>query len=720
MRILLAAWIPAMLLGQGPAEPRFRVSVGLVQVDAVVTDSHGQPVASLQKDDFRILLDGKPQPIRECTYVAVEGGAPGGSSSKALNQASAAGGIQFPLKREGVRRTIVLFVDNFTLSAESAPGVRNGIRKFLEMRTEPGDLLAIVRASAGLGALQDFTTDRNRLLAAADQVRWIPGGRGGVGAYTLLGQNSADDKMLAEQPRAKHMRREEEISRVSEYTLAVTSALQRLLRNMADLPGRKSIVVLSDSLPLATPDELEVDGSTAVGSGVFGGPILQSMRKVVDESVRAGVVLYTVDTRGLNTLRAQAADRPVPTQKVTPDQPGPDGQRVPTQTVETSAAMGNGDWVWEALQVRRDEYSQGQWGSLFLANETGGFMVTESNRIDVALGRIMNDQRGYYLLAFTPPAEALELGRDGRPIYRKIRVEVLRPGLTARAHKGFYGVPDEERPLPEAELRLATALESPFQAAGVGVDVRTSYLMAKKNLPFVQTAVWIAGRDLRLTGPANHKTGVIHLIVRAFSVAGTVLEGGIDQMLRVDLDADGYRRALDYGLVYSAILEVPKPGPYQVRAACRDERTGRTGTGGDFLEIPKATGRKLGLSGIVFTSLLGDDGKVVPAKASPNFAPGETVRFTYQIYNPGASLMVRTQLLRDGRVVAETPSAPLAERDRVGASTYTRGELRLPPNLESGEYMLRVELTDGRQTAAEWARVTVASDGPVPDAAAAP
>jgi len=49
---------------------------------------------------------------------------------------------------------------------------------------------------------------------------------------------------------------------------------------------------------------------------------------------------------------------------------------------------------------------------MFLASETGGFMVTEANFIDASIERVMNDQSGYYLLGFTPPPEALSLSAE--------------------------------------------------------------------------------------------------------------------------------------------------------------------------------------------------------------------------------------------------------------------------------------------------------------------
>src|SRR5258707_7712232 len=201
---------------------------------------------------------------------------------------------------------------------------------------------------------------------------------------------------------------------------------------------------------------------------------------------------------------------------------------------------------------------------MFLASETGGFMVTEANFIEGGIERIMNDQSGYYLLGFTPTAAALEPGRVGKPVYHRLKVEVRRPGMHVRSHQGFFGVADEDIAAASArpELQLAAALESPFQSSGVRMEIDSGFLNARKNDSFIRTAVVLDGRDLALTGPPIHRTGVIHLIVRVFEVSGRQVPGGIDQVLRIDLNEEGYERALKYGLIYTALLSVTKPGPY--------------------------------------------------------------------------------------------------------------------------------------------------------------
>jgi len=178
-------------------EYRLRVTVNLVQVDATVTDSHGNPVPDLKASDFRVLLDGKAQDLKSCTYVQRRDPAepaPVNTSAATEPKTSAAQPAMpaAPIKLEDVRRTMVLFVGDLLTSSESMAGIRTGLKKFVEEQVHPGDLVAIVRSSAGLGALQDFTPDKRMLLAAVDKVGWTSNavGLGGASAYQPIGQPS--------------------------------------------------------------------------------------------------------------------------------------------------------------------------------------------------------------------------------------------------------------------------------------------------------------------------------------------------------------------------------------------------------------------------------------------------------------------------------------------------------------------------------------------------
>jgi VWFA-related protein len=78
-----------------------------------------------------------------------------------------------------------------------------------------------------------------------------------------------------------------------------------------------------------------------------------------------------------------------------------------------------------------------------LADETGGLLLTDTNDISGALGRVRGDQSGYYLIGYKPDESLFKPDKSG-PKYHKIEIKVERPGLRVRSRKGFYGVTDEQ------------------------------------------------------------------------------------------------------------------------------------------------------------------------------------------------------------------------------------------------------------------------------------
>ncbi len=665
-------------------EYKLRVTVNLVQVDATVTDSHGNPVPDLNASDFRVLLDGKPQEIKYCSFVRTSDvpAAPVTPAAPVVDPLAAPPGQPAmpvaQVKREDAHRTIVLFVGDLLTSSESIPGIRAGLKKFVLEKVNPGDLVAIVRSSAGLGALQDFTTDKGMLLAAVDQVRFTANavGIGLASAYTPIGQPSLGGFL------AMDLTRLDKIDSTDRATLETTATLLQVVRRMADLPGRKSVVLISDGLRLTSPDEMDPDGSTANGTGSFLSPIYAGMRRVVDESVRAGVVLYAIDTRGLSSLNATASDR-----------------------LDPGGSPPNGIDARAMTRSRRSEYSENQWGGIFLTAQTGGFMITESNRLDASLDRVMADQRGYYLLSFQPPADSMEPDIARTPAYHRLKIEASRPGLTVRSHAGFFGIGDEYRTsISSPNARMSNAIESPFQASDIHVDAEANYLIGQKNY-FIRATVYIDGKDVVFTGPPIHRTGTVHMVVRAFNANGESPQGGIDQLRRIDVDEDGYRRAREYGLIYTALLTVSKPGPYQVRVACMDEATGKIGTDRDFVPIPATKGSGLHLSGILFRHDLGTDDHIVPASAPIVYSAGQTASFTFQIASGGPKpkverLAMRTRLFRDGAEVWHSTPVPVT----ADAALFARGSLEVPKGLDAGDYRVRVDIEDKDtpETASAW------------------
>jgi hypothetical protein len=207
-------------------------------------------------------------------------------------------------------------------------------------------------------------------------------------------------------------------------------------------------------------------------------------------------------------------------------------------------------------------------------------------------------------------------------------------------------------------------------------------------------------------------TGGVHLLVRAFNANGESSPGGIDDDRQIDVDDSSYRRTLNYGLVYTTLLTVPKPGPYRVRIVCRDDATGKIGASSDFVDIPSTKASGVRLSGIVFQHDLGIDDQVAPASVPGVYSAGQTAGFSFQISWNGARpnmdrLEIRTRLYRDGVEVWHSMSAPIA----ADAANFARGSLQVPAGLNPGNYLLRVDIEDRytpyTPTAWQWAKLRV-------------
>jgi VWFA-related protein len=141
-------------------DPIIRVTVDLVQVDAVVTDSTGRHVPDLNPQDFQVFEDGKPQKITHFSYVSgtpIPGGAapvdlprqsPTGKPLEAISRPAKA------LRPEKVQRTIVLMADDLALSPDDIPNVRKAMESFVDREMQNCDLAAVVTTSGGTGVMQ--------------------------------------------------------------------------------------------------------------------------------------------------------------------------------------------------------------------------------------------------------------------------------------------------------------------------------------------------------------------------------------------------------------------------------------------------------------------------------------------------------------------------------------------------------------------------------------
>jgi VWFA-related protein len=665
-----------------------RITTNLVQVDAVVTDRDGRQVTNLAPEDFEILENGRPRQVTNFSYVRVAQPvtAPEPERTRKRERDGAATPPVPParLRPEQVRRTFALVVDDLMMSAESINFARSALRKYVEEQVQPGDLVAVIRTSAGVGALQQFTNDKQALHRAIERVRWSPrhGGRATPLEMTLDanvpgGVPDAVDAVRSQDKDYDEYRQER-------FTVGTMGALNFVVRGLREMPGRKAVILFSDGFSLR---DSRGDATRYTSS----------LERLIDLANRASVVFYAMDARGLQPLGPTAADN---TAGSPAGSGGPAG--IPTHQIGQ-----------RLLGPRSGQLFATQAGLTMLANATGGTALINQNDLNKGIRRALDDMSGYYLIGYRPDDSAFDPA-TGRVRFNRLEVKVKgRSGLRVRTRTGYLGLPESEAP-PRTRTRaeqLMAALVSPFGAAGVNLRLTSFFIDAPDGGAAVRSMLLIDPSTLTFERlPDGQHQTKLDIIAVTFGEDGRV----VDQLNRVEtirVPADSLEQFKKEGMVYDLNVPVKRPGAYQLRIAVRDSATERTGSAGQFVEVPDLTKRRLALSGLVVASPAPQPAaQVMPAGLSEQQADPATRRFRrgamldygFVIYNAKPEratgrprLTIQARLFREGRqVYAGQPQpfdpAPQSGLERVEAA----GRLQLGAALEPGEYVLQVVVTD--------------------------
>jgi VWFA-related protein len=656
--------------GQAPAtpttageQPTFRAGVRLATVDAVVTDDKGRHVTDLTPADFEVVERGRRQTVRQVVYVRTTGpaGPPTPTTGGLRADGAAVGPAPEPAPvpevgrsnlptRDATSRVLALVVDDLSLSFRSTVDTRKMLTHFLERDVAPGDLVAILRTSGGAGTLQQFTTDRRLLAAAIQRVQWV--GRlarfaRGVEARRMpLGDDDLDEQVAADLLVEGSM-----------------GALNYAVRGVESLPGRKTVVFVSEGMNLRNPRS----------------NISIALQRVIDRANRAGVVLYAIDPAGIaTTTRSEGSDiaqRRTPNYTNEPLQRGPVSGGVPmAQTPRAALADQNLRW----RQIDRQESLR------WLAAQTGGFAVVSQNDISRGLARIVDDTRGYYLIGFDT-----SLAPGVRPDPADVKITTLRRGLQIRARRGRFGPANpDDGPLPRPGDPLVAAALSPFSTGALEVRL-TALFGHDAEGAHVRAVVDVDPARLDLADADGRREADLTLLTLAFDDSGEIVAQSVEP-IPVRLDPEAHGRARAHGLRYSVRLPVKRPGGYQIRAVIRDGRSDRVGSGARFVEVPKVAKGTVALSGVILTNTAAADRPL-----ALTFAPGSVVAYTCTVYDGRADrtagFVATATVLRDGKPVYTSPPVPIAGAD-AGAGEVAPvpfgGRLTLARDQEPGAYTL--------------------------------
>jgi hypothetical protein len=371
-----------------------------------------------------------------------------------------------------------------------------------------------------------------------------------------------------------------------------------------------------------------------------------------------------------------------------------------------------------------------------LAADTGGRALVNTNALGRVVSGALKETSLYYLLAWRPEASA---PGGGAPKYQRIEVAVReRPELRVLVRRGFYnGTPPEParaekrkkndqkaeaagggQQASAAERDLVSALQAPIPRAALPTSMAVGYVHGEREGSVLTISVELERGALTFLQGEQQRADL--------DVLGVILDDrgkAIKQFSQhLNVTPSPLVPESQQHVVYSFRVALA-PGLYQVRAAARDSRSGRTGSAMQWVELPELK-QQLSMSSLFLgertagqrqAQLTADEmpGGVL-LSVDRRFARTSHIRFLTFVYNPVTGsdgkpdVALQVQIFRDDQPVFTAPLTKL----RSDGPDLTRLPYMAELSLSSfppGRYVLQITAIDraGRTSTSQRTRFSV-------------
>jgi VWFA-related protein len=530
------------------------VKVQLVVESVVVKDKQGNPIHGLTAKDFALTEDGAPQTIRFCEHQDLsENAKPRGVSKpededihiyKRLARTQIAPET-IDNERYKNRRLLALYFDMSAMRPPDQLRALNAAEQFIRTQMTSVDMVSIMRYnSASVDILQDFTSDRDKLLSI---LQTMIVGEGQDSAEDVDDASSADTGAAFGQDD-------------SEFNIFNTdrqlSALQTAARMLGQVQEKKSLIYFAGGLRLNGVDNQA------------------QLHATVDAAIKAGVSFWPIDARG---LVAQA-----PLGDATEGSQGNSG-------IYTGTAA-------SAVQTRL-QFSQ---DTLYaLAGDTGGKAMFDSNDLDHGIVDAQNAISDYYVIGYY----TTNANRDGK--FRHVRISLAqnaeakldyRQGYYADKEFAKFTAVDKERQLEDALM-----LDDPITDLSIAMEI--DHFQLNRAEYFVPLVVKIPGRELALAKRGGAEHTLIDFVGEIKDMVGGVTVTNVRDHVNIKLSdataAELAHRPIEYDAGFTLL-----PGKYSIKFLARDDETGRIGTYQTTFVIPNLNKdeKRVHISSVVLSS----------------------------------------------------------------------------------------------------------------------
>jgi VWFA-related protein len=506
-------------MAQDRQEQPFKIAVKtqLVVENVTVRDRDGRTIEGLTEKDFIVTEDGVPQTISLFRFESLDDtlmaplkqlNVPDLTIPPATIPQQAVNPARYP-----DRRLLVLFFDPGGFESYSAAA------KFIQSQMKTADLVAIMRYQQQEGVVslvQDFTDDRDALIGTLWRL-----------AYTHDFDDLRPDVVFGQD--------------TTEFNLFNTdrklSALQTAVNMLRSVNERKSLVYFGGGLRLNGLDNMA------------------QLRATINAAIRANVVIFPVDSRGLVAT-------------------------APMGDASQASPGGLGMFTGATAMSRITSFQQSQDTLYALAADTGGKALLDSNDLSAGIVQAQQAVTSYYVIGYYPTNTA----PDGK--FRRVKVS-LRETANARLdyRQGYFAAKtfdkftaaDKERQLEEALL-----LEDPITDLPIAMEI--NYFQLNTAEYYVPIAVKIPGSELVLASKGGAERTLIDFIGVIKDASGPTvrnLRDKVDIKLSGETVAALAQRPIQYDTGFSLL-----PGKYVIKILARDAETGRIGTYQASFAIP--------------------------------------------------------------------------------------------------------------------------------------
>ena len=513
--------------------------VSVVSVDVSVTDRKG-PVRGLKMADFEVLQDGKVQPLTN--FVFYQRAVPTPTPIATPGRAAAASPTPAsPPAVQPAPHFIVFYIDSENILPFNRNRVLTHMTEWVLGQLHEPDQAMVVSYQRSLKILQPFTSDPVEVSDAMRATRKYTGGANDpVNTRRQIEEYIDQHKDDSDQDTAKTnaIDQAKMFAREQRNNLTFTvGAIRELVTMMSGLPGKKSLIYISDGLPMTPGQELfyEIQDSFHDPGSITQATEFDStdlFRGLVASAASAGVTLYAIDSRGLESGTGIEAEN-----------------RAPRSSI--GAAIGQSNYQ-NSLQ--------------YFTEATGGFAVLNANDPTKGLEKIAEDLETYYSLGYryTP---------TGKDIYHRLAVKMKgRSDVTLNYRRSFI-----EKSLPtRVGDRVMSGLAFELNDNPLGIEIQIGEPTLASNdrytLP-VEIRVPLAKIALIPQGDEFYGALMVYYAARDDEAKQSDLQR-TEHPVRIP--AAQYESAKKETFVVTAQLLL-EPGRYTISVGVRDELTNQAG-----------------------------------------------------------------------------------------------------------------------------------------------